>query len=270
MLPDIDELAALVKAIAREEILPRFNHAQGRLKADGSIVTEVDFAMQRRLAETLGQRYPGIALLGEEMDEPQQEALLAKGGRLWCLDPVDGTSNFVAGMPFFCVSLALLVEGASALGLIYDPVRDECYKAVRGQGARLNGAELKCRVPDLPLKRCMAVVDFKRLDPVLATRLALKPPYSAQRYLGSGALEWCWLAAGRFQAYLHGGQKLWDYAAGALILAEAGGTAATIRGEPITTSSLAPLSVMAACDARLFAEWRAALAGPWAEPLTSA
>lgn len=269
MLPDIDELAALVKAIAREEILPRFNHAQGRLKADGSIVTEVDFAMQSRLAEALGRRYPGIPLLGEEMDESRQQALLAENGRLWCLDPVDGTSNFVAGMPFFCVSLALLVEGASALGLIYDPVRDECYTAVRGQGACLNGNALKCHVPLLPLRRCMAVVDFKRLDPVLATRLALKPPYSAHRYLGSGALEWCWLAAGRFQAYLHGGQKLWDYAAGALILTEAGGAAATIQREPIATRGLAPLSVVAACDARLFAEWQAALEGPWTEPLTS-
>lgn len=104
------------------------------------------------------------------------------------------------------------------------------------------------------------MVDFKRLGSVLATELVTRPPYSSQRYLGSGALEWCWLAAGRFHVYLHGKQKLWDYAAGALILSEAGGCAETLQGEPIFSHELQPRSVVAAADARSFAEWRTWLA----------
>jgi myo-inositol-1(or 4)-monophosphatase len=265
MLPDIDELAELVKAAAREEILPRLGRADSRRKPDGGLVTEADFRMQARLEQALARRYPEYELLGEEMDEARQAELLGRGeGGVWCLDPLDGTNNFVAGLPFFCVSLALLSGGESALGIVYDPIRDECFAAERGRGARLNGARLECPAPALPLRRCLAVVDFKRLAPELAARLATRPPYSSHRYLGAGALEWCWLAAGRFHAYLHGGQKLWDYAAGALILAEAGGCSQTLGGGAVAAAGLRAVPVVAAADTRLLAEWRAALEGLWA------
>jgi myo-inositol-1(or 4)-monophosphatase len=262
MLPALDELAALVKSIAREELLPRFTHAECRLKADGSIVTEADLAVQNRLAKALLERYPQYQLLGEEMDLEKQKELLAQGGEgLWCLDPVDGTSNFAAGFPFFCISLALLVGAEPVLGLVYDPIRDECFTAGQSRGAWLNGARLTCTSPSPPLKRCLGAVDFKRLGSGLAAELAVRPPYSSQRYLGSGALEWCWLAASRFHVYLHGHQKLWDYAAGALILAESGGIAETWRGEAIFRPESLTCSVIAALDETLFKEWRDALAG---------
>ncbi len=262
MLPDLDELATLVETVAREELLPRFTHAEYRLKADGSIVTEADFAVQNHLIEVLRERYPQFDLLGEEMDLARQKDLWAQGGAgLWCLDPVDGTSNFAAGFPFFCISLALLVGMEPVLGLVYDPIRDECFTAKRGQGAWLNGERLACESPSPPLKRCLGAVDFKRLGRELAAELAVRPPYSSQRYLGSGALEWCWLAANRFHVYLHGHQKLWDYAAGTLILSEAGGIAETWRGEPIFRPESLSCSVIAALDAKLFKEWRDALAG---------
>ncbi|CAL1240206.1 inositol monophosphatase family protein [Candidatus Methylocalor cossyra] len=264
MLPCLDDLIPLVQAIAREELLPRFNHAERRVKADGSIVTEADFAVQRRLAEALRQRYPELELLGEEMDPARQRELLGRLEQgLWCLDPLDGTSNFAAGFPFFCISLALLQGPEPVLGLVYDPLRDECFTAQRGRGAWLNGRVLRCRTADLPLSACLAAVDFKRLDPGRAAALACRPPYRSLRYLGSGALEWCWLAADRFQVYLHGRQKLWDYAAGALILTEAGGWATTLEGEPIFAPGLPPRSVVAAGDSRLHGQWWAALA---AEP----
>jgi myo-inositol-1(or 4)-monophosphatase len=262
MLPNLDDLSTLVKTIAREELLPRFAHAERRFKADGSIVTEADVAMQKRLTECLNERYPQFELLGEEMDEARQRELLTRSERgLWCLDPLDGTSNFAAGLPFFGVSLALLMGAESVLGLVYDPIRDECFAAERGRGAWLNGVRLACAPPDLPLGRCIAMIDFKRLGRMLAAELVTRPPYGSQRNLGSSVLEWCWLAAGRFHVYLHGKQKLWDYAAGALILAEAGGRAETLRGEPIFMPALPPSSVVVgAADARLFAEWRASLA----------
>ena len=83
-----------------------------------------------------------------------------------------------------------------------------------------------------------------------------QPPYLSQRNFGSVVLEWCWLAAGRFHVYLHGGQKLWDYAAGSLILSETGGFALTLNGAPVCCADLQPSSVVAALDAKLFQEWK--------------
>jgi myo-inositol-1(or 4)-monophosphatase len=146
------------------------------------------------------------------------------------------------------------------LGLVYDPNTDECYSAERGQGAWLNDEPLRAGDPCLPLRRCLAMVDFKRLGQPLAAALAAKPPYSSLRYTGSGALEWCWLAAGRFQLYLHGEQKLWDFAAGALILAEAGGVASTLQDEPLFAAGHLARSVVAAPTDGLFRDWRQAIA----------
>jgi myo-inositol-1(or 4)-monophosphatase len=259
--PDLETLTNLVITVAREELLPRFAETERRFKADGSVVTEADFVVQQRFAAELRKLCPQYDFLGEEMEDQRQKELLERcGAGLWCLDPVDGTSNFAAGIPFFGVSLALLVGRVPVLGIVYDPIRDECFAAERGRGARLNGTSLSCHPAGLPLSRCLAVVDFKRLDHGLATGLAWRPPYSSQRNFGSVALEWCWLAAGRFHVYLHGRQKLWDYAAGALILAEAGGHSATLRGEPVFDPALQPRSVVAAGDGQVFEEWRAWLA----------
>jgi myo-inositol-1(or 4)-monophosphatase len=256
MLPHLDDLVVLVKAVAREELLPRFAGIERRFKADGSVVTEADLAVQKRLTIRLRELYPEFELLGEEMDAERQQELLAQSNAgLWCLDPLDGTSNFAAGLPFFGISLALLIEHRPVLGVVYDPIRDECFTAQRDRGAWLNGLRLRTRPAGLPLRRSLAVVDFKRLGP-LAAKLASRPPYSSQRNLGSVALEWCWLAAGRFHVYLHGKQKLWDYAAGALILSEAGGLSETLQGEPIFTPELQARSVVAAGDAGLFEAWK--------------
>ena len=99
---DLIELAALVSRCADEEILPRFQRVSASKKADGSLLTEADLAMQQRLAEVLLQRWPDIGLLGEEMTAEAQQALLASSeDGLWVLDPIDGTSNFAAGLPLF-------------------------------------------------------------------------------------------------------------------------------------------------------------------------
>jgi myo-inositol-1(or 4)-monophosphatase len=256
----LDALTRIVKIAAREELLPRFAESERRFKRDGSIVTDADIAMQRRLVGELEALAPDYRLLGEEMSEQDQGELILAGDRgLWCLDPLDGTSNFASGIPFFSVSLGLLIDRQPTLGVVYDPIRDECFTAAKGKGAKLNDQPLRCRPVGLPLRRSMAVVDFKRI-PELAAALAASPPYSSQRNFGSVALEWCWLAANRFQVYLHGRQKLWDYAAGALILTEAGGCAETLEGEPIFAPALQSRSAVAAADANLFAEWQAWLA----------
>ncbi len=255
-LDDLIQLEAQVVRAAREELLPRFNAVTHSYKLDGSLLTEADLAMDRRLRGELAERWPQVAYLSEEMPAQDQHALLQEPERaLWCLDPLDGTSNFAAGLPAFAVSLALIHRGEPILGVVYDPIRDESFRALQGGGAWLNGAPLRARRAQRPLRHAMALIDFKRLDPRLAVRLIRDRPYGSQRNFGSCALEWAWMAAGRAHLCLHGGQQLWDYAAGTLILNEAGGHSCTLGGETVFRAGLAPRSVVCAPDRDLFGAW---------------
>ena len=253
----LTDIEHIVTRAAREELLPRFTRVAHEFKSDGSFLTEADLAVQTRIAQALKQLAPEIAFLGEEMPAAEQQALLESDAPLWCLDPLDGTSNFANGIPFFSVSLALLEKGRVVLGIVYDPSRDECFSAELGKGAFLNGQPLKApEHPAQSLAKCTAIIDFKRLPPELATRLACQAPYASQRSYGSVALDWCWIAAGRGQLYLHGKQNLWDYAAGTLILAEAGGHGCTLDGEAVMVPRLEKRSAVAALDGQLFSAWR--------------
>ncbi len=252
---DLEQLQQIIVAAGKEELLPRFTRVERSYKADGSVLTEADLAVQERIAVQLQQRWPDTVFLGEEMSAGEQQALLASDKPAWCLDPLDGTRNFSSGVPFFCISLALLQGGAVSIGLVYDPVRDECFAARRGQGALLNNEVLAVMSAGLGLKQATALIDFKRLDAALATRLATEIPYASQRSFGSVALDWCWLAAGRCHLYLHGRSNIWDYAAGELILREAGGHACTLDGKPVFSRSLTPRSSVAAVDDPLFQAW---------------
>lgn len=257
MFPEsINKLARIVREISDRELPPRFCCHSGSRKADGSLVTEADIVMQKSLVEALHKQWPDIAVLGEEMTDSEQQQALARGERgLWCIDPLDGTSNFTVGVPYYAVSVALLVQNQIQMGVVYDPSRKECFSAARGQGAWLNGEPLQTVQLSTPLSQGVALIDLKRLPADLASQLAAEPPYKSQRSFGAVALDWCWLAAGRCHVYLHGNQKLWDYAAGALILDEAGGQAVTLEGEPVFAASLAPRSAAAALDPEIFRQW---------------
>lgn len=257
---DLDALINIIRDAAREELLPRFANVAYSQKADGSIVTEADTVMQDRLEQALLLLMPNSLILGEEMTTENQQQLLVDHGErgeqgLWVVDPLDGTRNFAAGIPVFCVSVAWMMHGEVVAGVIYDPMRDECFSAVLGEGAWLNGQPLLANYAELRLKQCIAVIDFKRLAPTLANCLAASPPYASQRSFGSGALDWCWLAAQRYQLYLHGNQKLWDYAAGELILKEAGGMSCLLTGEQVVQITQLSRSVVAACQSSVFDLW---------------
>lgn len=252
---NLERIKDIVISLSQSELKPRFNSVARNYKADGSVITEADLVMQSSLTAALNVLYPDIQLLGEEMPAEQQQQLLSSEQALWCLDPVDGTSNFAAGVPYFCVSLALIEQGKVILGIIYDPIRDECFSAQLGQGATLNGQTLSSKPTGLSLSHAIALIDFKRLKPELATQLVTKKPYGSQRSLGSIALELCWIAAGRGQVYLHAKQQLWDYAAAQLILSEAGGFACTLEGKALSINQLNPHSTVAALDEELFKQW---------------
>lgn len=239
-------------------------------KADGSWVTAVDHAVQDAVQGWLAERFPAIGFLGEEMTDEEQNAAwahcLAGEQALWVVDPLDGTSNFRAGFPVFSLTLTLLLRGRVIAGLVYDPVRDELFHARRGAGAFLNETRLDVRkLPELPLARCLATVDFKRLNKPLACRLAGDAPYASQRSIGSVALDWCWIAAGRVQVYVHGKQKPWDYAAGQLIALEAGAASASLDGHRDALDDelrLTPRSAVAAVSEPLMDEWLNVLLNP--------
>lgn len=252
-----DDLLHGLRITGQEELLPRF---QGRItveeKPDGSLVTSADHAVDARLRGLLGELFPGFAVLSEEQTRDAQQTVLSSGRPLWLLDPLDGTTNFAGGLPFFAISLALVDAYGVEFGATYDPVRDELFSVMRGAGLRLNGeAPPRRRHDPRELEQCIALVDCKRLPPDLAAALAVNPPYRSQRNLGASALEWAWLAAGRADLYLHGEQALWDSAAGTLMLAEAGGRMTDLDGGPVFRRSLDRPSAVAACSAELQERW---------------
>ena len=225
-------------------------------KSDGSLFTEADLATQEALTRELRKIYPA-PVVGEEMSETEQrEQWLAGDSGLWCMDPIDGTSNFVNGLPYFAISVALMRHGRSILGVVYDPVADEMFYAEKGKGAYLNGEKLPMKEHVPALCNAIAEVDLKRLSYKLASAVATDPPCSSQRNYGASALDWCYTAAGRFDIYLHGGQKLWDYAAGYLILEEAGGRMCGLDQDDFWAEPLWQRAVIAGLDPDLFLQWR--------------
>lgn len=255
MPADLPQLIDIVTAAAHAELLPRFNHVERNEKADGSVVTEADLVTQQVIRQALQDKWPDVAFLGEEMPAEEQQALLDSDQPLWCLDPLDGTRNFATGIPVFAISLALLEDGQVKLGIVYDPVHEECFSAKQGEGAWLNDQPITNQPAGLSLQQCTALVDFKRLPNELSQRLVTDRPYASQRSFGSAALDWCWLACGRCHVYIHGRANIWDYAAGHLVFQEVGGHSTTLQGGNMFVNKLQPRAAVGALDEDLFNAW---------------
>lgn len=222
MAPDIQKIIRIAQAAGKNILLPGFKQqAATSIKDDGSVVTETDLKCQDFLQLELSKLAPNIAFLGEEMSHNEQLSCLQSNEPFWCVDPLDGTSNFATPIPMFAISIALIEQGKPVLACIHDPVRQETFTAIRGQGFQLNNELIQSR-PTEQLIQAVGFVDFKRLDTKLASHLATQKVYRSQRNIGSCALEWAWLAAGRGQFIIHGSEKLWDYAAGTLLAEESG------------------------------------------------
>lgn len=251
--------------LVQQEVLPRFERAHIVQKADGSLLSDADTAVQHALPAILSAIYPA-PLLGEEMPVEAQAALwqASREGHsaLWIADPIDGTTNFVHGLPWFATSVALVYQGKTVLGATLAPALNRIWHASLGGGSFCN--DMTLQLPPMPrrLKDCVVGVDMTYLPATLRHHIAdLSPagishgdgqsnPWRGWRSLGASTLEWCALASGQIQAYIHGGQMPWDAAAGKLILAEAGGFSATlddILHQPAASPSmLAPTGYAAA------------------------
>jgi myo-inositol-1(or 4)-monophosphatase len=199
------------------------------------LVTEVDVAIERSFRQMVEARFPGHAVLGEEMGG----SAAPPPGPCWVFDPIDGTTNFAHGLPIFCASLALEVDGVAQVAAIYDPTRRELFTAERGGGAFLNGRRL--HVSDASsLVDAVLVTGFpydvhQRVDEIVGLFAAFVGRARAVRRLGSAAIDLCYVAAGRMDGFWESDLKPWDIAGGALIVAEAGGGVTTMAGDPFTS-----------------------------------
>lgn len=268
----LEQLIQLVRDVGEDVVMPLFLSVARQQKEDGSILTEADLAAQEALQAGL-KAICNCPVVGEEMTAEEQQKNWAIGNAhadapgVWCVDPIDGTSNFASGLPQFAISAAYIKQGRPLLGVVYAPALQELFYAKAGKGAymrteRMATTSLPLVTPDLnpaaSLREAVAAVDFKRLPKKLAADLAVQPPYHSQRNFGASTLDWCYLACGRYDLYLHGGQKLWDYAAASLVLQEAGGRMRTFEardGEDFWDGDLWLKSVVAGRDPGMFEVW---------------
>jgi myo-inositol-1(or 4)-monophosphatase len=191
-------------------------------KGPSDVVTDADFASQKEIRRILLSAFPNHGFLGEEGNPA------AKGMSefRWLVDPLDGTLNYVRQIPHYCVSIALEHGDKLVCGAVYDPVSNDCFTAEAGQGALLNGQRLHASAIT-EIARAVVSVSFPpRVEPhsrELAEFERVVTSALAVRRTGSAALNLCYVAAGRFDAYWGGNTKPWDIAAGALMIQEAGG-----------------------------------------------
>ena len=213
---------------------------EAREKAPKDLVTEADLAAQEAIRGVLLKAFPDHDFLGEE--EAAERKAMGKpipprrSKYRWVVDPLDGTANYVHGMPNFAVAIALQEGDDLRLGCVLDPSNDECFVAEAGKGATRNGQPIKVSgVKSMP--RAMVAVSFSANVPrgsIEITRFVeVLHASQAVRRMGSAALNLCYVASGRLDAYLATSVSAWDVAAGALIVREAGGVVTGLDGSPL-------------------------------------
>jgi myo-inositol-1(or 4)-monophosphatase len=231
-------LTTAIEAVVRsgDLMMTRFGGVM-RVDKKGAIdlVTEVDLAVEEMFRELIGQRFPGHDILGEELGGSST----VPAGPCWVFDPIDGTTNFAHGLPIFCASLALEIDGVPEVAAVYDPTRRELFTAERGAGAFLNGLPIKVSAR-ADIVEAMLVTGFPydvhtRVEEIVGLFGAFVGKARAVRRLGSAAIDLCYVAAGRMDGFWESDLKAWDIAGGALVVSEAGGTVSGMAGEPFSS-----------------------------------
>jgi myo-inositol-1(or 4)-monophosphatase len=199
------------------------------------LVTDVDVAIERMFRQLIAERFPDHHVLGEELGG----SWAIPPGFCWVFDPIDGTTNFAHGMPIFCASLALELEGSGIIAAVYDPNRRELFTAERGSGAFLNGRAIHVSGAT-ELVDALLVTGFpydvhQRVEEIVGLFGAFVGQARAVRRLGSAAIDLCYVAAGRMDGFWESDLKPWDVAGGALIVSEAGGRVTGMAGEPFSS-----------------------------------
>jgi myo-inositol-1(or 4)-monophosphatase len=198
-------------------------------KGRNDFVTEVDRMAEQEIIQIIQRAYPSHSILGEESGATAGDEFE------WVIDPLDGTTNFIHGFPQFAVSIAVRVRGRLDVGCVFDPLRNELYTAVRGQGAQLNGRRMRVsrahRLEDCLLGTGFPFRSVQRLDEWMGSFRELVLRTRGIRRAGAAALDLASVACGRFDGFWETGLSPWDLAAGVLLIEEAGGMVADFDGE---------------------------------------
>ena len=202
-----------------------------RYKGAIDLVTEIDLKAEKLILERIKSEFPGDSIVAEENGIVKE-----KDCCVWYVDPLDGTINYIHGLPIFCVSLGYAENGEVMLGVVYDPVRDECFTAERGKGAFLNGEPIQPSSTS-NLNESLLVTGFSYdIREIEANNINQFVKFSTLargvRRLGSAALDLCYVANGRLDGYWELELKSWDLAAGSLIAQEAGASVTDLSGGP--------------------------------------
>jgi myo-inositol-1(or 4)-monophosphatase len=228
-------LATAIEAVIRAGAV-QLAHFGGEFRIDkkGAIdlVTDIDLEIERSFRAMILDRFPDHTVLGEEFAQAGQSDITSR--YCWVFDPIDGTTNYAHGLPVFCSSLSLEIDGEPVVAAVYDPTRRELFAAERGQGAWLNGEPLT-------VSRAATLIDSLlctgfpysvHKDPTELLRLfeAFIRRARAVRRLGSAAIDLCYVAAGRLDGFWERQLHPWDVSAGALIVQEAGGRVTSMSG----------------------------------------
>jgi myo-inositol-1(or 4)-monophosphatase len=210
----------------RYEKLERIVH-----KSEHDVVTEVDHLSEDLIIGTIRKAFPADSYLAEESGHHGESEADKSVGRVWVIDPLDGTINYANGIPLFCVAVGLSVDGVATVGVVHDPVRDEMFSAVAGRGAFLDGKPIRLPVKER-LVDCVVSLSLPRRG-WAKRRQAIRRSIRVSRSMGSAALAIAYLANGRFDAMIQsGGMSAWDICAAGVIAAEGGARLTTLEGGP--------------------------------------
>jgi myo-inositol-1(or 4)-monophosphatase len=201
------------------------------------LVTETDREIEEQFRALISARFPSHEVLGEEFSMPGDRERASEF--CWLFDPIDGTTNFAHGLPIFCASLALEINGEAVAAAVYDPNRRELFTAERGSGAWLNGAPIRV-TPETRLIDSLLCTGFpydvqQKPDELVGLFAHFLGISRAVRRLGSAAIDLCYVAAGRLDGFWEMHLGPWDVAAGALIVSEAGGQVTATDGRPFVS-----------------------------------
>ena len=230
------EVATQAVEEAGDIVITRFQQETHTYYKDKThIVTEVDLVAEKVMMALLREEFPDFGIVTEE-----SENIAGDAPYTWIIDPLDGTRNYAYGIPHFCISLALAQGDEVLLGIIYDPLRQEFFRAERGRGAFVNDSPMSLSKKSTVQGSLVGFDMGYEADfggQVLKVATALWPGIQSVRVMGSAALGLAYAACGRLDIYLHLSLFPWDFAAGILLVHEAGGVTTELDGNPVSLSS---------------------------------
>jgi len=221
---------AVIRPVGHYLLAQRVQHADVETKSLNSLVSHVDKHAEAQLVQGLKNVFPEAGFLAEEGTEGAQDDARFR----WVVDPLDGTTNLIHGLPVYCVSVALVDGDDPIVAVVFDPNRDECFTATKGGGAALNGRAMRCsdcsQLKDALIATGFPHWDFTRMPDYLEALTSFAKGTRGLRRMGSAAIDLAYVACGRFDAFFEYSLQPWDIAAGLLLVTEAGGDTSDFKG----------------------------------------